>query len=136
MTAPKPITLADRTFDVPALPLRLNMKAYPLCRKLSTGGLVERIAGAKGSLDFSEDEMVDLAEIAFLGASAADPTLDRASFESLAVNPSQLLDAFFVLRYQTGGWVPIESQEGEEAVGEAQGEEIPQTSTSEESSQS
>lgn len=121
MTETRPMTLGGRTFDVPALPLRLNMKAYPLCRKLGAAGLIERIAASGGSLDCSEDEMADLVDLAFLGVSAADPSIDRAAFEELPVAPPQLLDAFFVLRYQSGGWVPATPTEGDDGAGEAKG---------------
>lgn len=135
MTDTKPISLGGRIFDVPALPLRLNMKAYPLCRKVTDGGLIARVSAAAGVLDCTEEEMTDLAEICLLGASAADPTMTRDVFESLPINPAELLDAFFVMRYQTGGWVPVAPQEGKDSVGEAEGVETPQTSTSEASSQ-
>jgi hypothetical protein len=121
MTDTRPVTLGGRTFGVPPLPLRLNKLAYPLCRKLSGAGLIERIATSGGALDCTEDEMIDLAELAFLGAQAADKDIDRAAFEELPIKPTELLDAFFALRYQTGGWVVIAPKEGEDDAGEAKG---------------
>lgn len=120
------ITLAGQPIEVPMLPLRLNMTAYPLCRKLSEAFTPERIVAAKGVLDCTEEEMADLAELAFIGARAADPALDRAAFDEWAVTPPELLDAFFPLRYQTGGWIAptpeqIAAMEGEQQPGEAMG---------------
>jgi len=136
MTDTLPITLGGRIFDVPPLPLRLNMRAYPLCRTLSTTDLIERVTASGGSLNCTEDEMADLVDLAFLGVTAADPTVDRAAFEDLPVKPPELLDAFFALRYQTGGWVTAKPQEGDD-TGEAKGaSRKPPKSTSEESLQS
>lgn len=135
MTDTLPITLGGRIFDVPPLPLRLNMRAYPLCRKLSGGGLIERIGKSGGSLNCTEEEMADLVDLVFLGVIAADPTVDRAAFENLAVKPPELVDSFFALRYQTGGWVAAKPQEGDD-TGEAKGaSRKPPKSTSEESLQ-
>lgn len=126
MTETRPIVLAGSTLDVPALPLRLNMRAYPLCRKLTNDDFLQRIADAKGVLVCTEEEMADLAELAFLAAKAANPALEREAFDGWAVTPPELLDAFFVIRWQTGGWIPAPiasaaPQEGEEEPGEAQG---------------
>jgi hypothetical protein len=121
MTETRPIKLGGRTFDVPALPLRINKTAYPLCRKLSAGGPDGRLSELTKSLDYSEEEMADLMELAFLAVTAADPTVDRAAFEELPVTPPELLDAFFVIRYQTGGWVPVTTAEGDDGAGEAKG---------------
>lgn len=137
MTDKKSITLGARSFDVPALPLRLNMKAYPLCRKLSGGSLIQRIAASGGSLDCTEEEMSDLVDLAFIGATAADSSIGREDFESLPVQPRELIDAFFAMRYQTGGWMPAPPQEEGSDTGEAQGaRKAPRKSTSKESSQS
>jgi hypothetical protein len=137
MTDPHSVTLGGRIFDVPPLPLRLNMRAYPLCRTLSGGTLLERIANSGGSLDCTEEEMAELAELAFIGAKAADPDLDRATFDELPILPAELINSFFALRYQTGGWVPVSAQEGIDDAGEAEGErKKPRKSTSEVSSQS
>jgi hypothetical protein len=124
MTDTRRIKLGGQAFDVPALPLRLNMKAYPLCRKLGAAGLIERIAASGGQLDCTADEMVDLVELTFLGVTAADPTVKRETFDELTVTPPELLDAFLVLRYQTGGWVPMPA-EGEHGAGEAPGAKKP-----------
>jgi hypothetical protein len=137
MTDTRPVTLGGRTFGVPPLPLRLNMKAYPLCRTLSAGSLLDRIAAAGGGLDCTEEEMADLAELAFLAASAGDADLERATFDELPVLPSELINAFFLMRYQSGGWVPMAAPEEADDTGEAKGVKgRPRKSTSEESSQS
>jgi hypothetical protein len=127
MTEPRTITLGGREIDVPALPLRLNMQAYPLCRKLSNDGLLERVAAAKGAVDCTADEMADLAELAFLAAKAADPALERDAFDEMPITPPELLDSFFSIRYQTGGWVATTPEEEPDPAGEAPGADQPPT---------
>lgn len=126
MTEPRTITLAGQQIDVPALPLRLNMIAYPLCRGLTNGGLLQRIAEAAGAVDCTAEEMADLAELAFIGAKAADPALEREAFDEWPITPPELLDAFFGIRYQTGGWVAATlGEEGPGDMGEARGAKKP-----------
>jgi hypothetical protein len=124
MTEPRTIVLAGQSLSVPALPLRLNKIAYPLCRKLTNDGLLERIIEAKGVLDCSAEEMEDLAELAFIAAKAADPTVEREAFDERPVTPPELLDVFLNIRYQTGGWTAA-PQEGQPAPGEARGAKKP-----------
>lgn len=124
MTDTRPITLAGKVLEIPPLPLRVNMRAYPLCQKLTNEDFLKRIAAARGVLVCSEEEMTELAELAFLAANAAEPTLEREDFDSWAVTPPELLDAFFTIRYQTGGWIaaPVGSAapgEGPDEPGEA-----------------
>lgn len=132
MTETRPITLGGRVFDVPALPLRINMKVYPLCKALSTAAdpadaessFVGRVLAASGSIfAISDEELATLAEIAFGGASAADKTMTREAFDDLPINPVELLDAFFVVRGQTGVWMAPKTPDtaGDQAEGEAQG---------------
>lgn len=121
MTETRTIILGARDFTVPALPLRFNMKAYPLCRKLTNAGLIDRAMEAKGVLDVTEAEMADLVELAFLGVSASESAISRADFEALPVTPPELLDAFFLLRYQTGGWTPVAASGEGPDTGEAEG---------------
>ena len=139
MTAePKEMTLGERTFLVPPLVLKYNMIAYPLCRKLSMSatndkgermpGCIERSLMAAGVLVADAGEMSDMAKAVFVAAQAADPDLTREEFDALAVTPPQLLDAILTVRYQTGGWRPVEP--GEVQPGEAQGEDAATTSPS------
>lgn len=128
MTEPKTIILAGEPRSVPALPLRLTVKAYPLCKKLANNGYAERYVDAVksgGTIEVSDEELADLAEIAFYGASAADPSLTREAFDDLPVTPPELIDCYFPIRLQTGGWIasdPTASpEEGQEVPGEAQG---------------
>lgn len=135
MTETRPIELAGRTIEVPPLPIRINMEAYPLCRKLTNSGFVERVlevlkANAEGDtkssvVELVADEMDGLVQLAFLASKAADPTLEREAFDQWPIAPAELLDAFWPIRYQTGGWTPPppdqESGEEEPAAGEAQG---------------
>lgn len=128
MTDTRDMILGGQTFAVPRLPLRATRKVYPLCRKLSVQGLLDRCAQSGGVLECSEEELADVAEIAFLCASAADETLTREAFETLAISPPELLDAFLVARYQTGAWVdPAAQPEGEQPSGEGKGEASPPT---------
>ncbi len=127
MTDTRPITLGTRTFDVPALPLRVCRVVYPLIRKLNNDGLIDRILAANGSLDCTQEEFDDLVEIAFLMANAAEP-VSNAEFDEMPITPPQLVDTLFAARYQSGGWVQI--QAGDEDSGEAQGAAQPPQSTS------
>ena len=120
MSDTRTITLGGMAFTVPALPFRINRRAYPLCRKLTAAGLIERALAASGSLDCTAEEMDDLGELAFLAASAADKTLTRDAFDDLPVAPPELLDAFIAIRYQTGAWVAQEAGV-ETGAGEMQG---------------
>lgn len=130
MTETRDMKLGGRTFAVPALPLETTMVVYPLCRKLATGGLVDRAQRSGGVLDVSKEEMSEVVEVAFLCAQAADPALSREAFLALPVTPPELLDAFFVARYQTGAWLAPEDAPS----GEGKGEASPLKSTSPESS--
>lgn len=119
ITQPKDMVLGDRTFSVPALPLGINLTAYPLCRDLTNSGLLERSIAENGALVCTADEMRQLADLAFLAAMAAEPGLSRAEFDALPVAPHQLLAAFQVIRFQTGAWVSVSAEDG--ALGEDQG---------------
>lgn len=135
MPAPdsRAIALGGRIFNVPQLPLRQNRIVYPIVRTLSAAptepdSFVSRLMAAGGSPDqVTPEELDQLAEIAFHAASAADRALTREEFEDLPISPVQLVEAFFVVRLQTGGWLVPESDsagaaaEGEAAPGEAQG---------------
>lgn len=143
MTYTRPITLGGRTFDVPSLPLRINRVVYPLIRALSMpddnpegSSFVARVLAANGSIfAVSDAEMDILIEIAWGGASAAEKTLSRGEFDDLPISPVELLDAFFIVRGQTGVWVkpPAREAAGDEPEGEAQGAMSPRASTSTES---
>lgn len=128
MTETRTITLAGRAIEVPPLPLRINMIAYPICRKLTNAEFVERYiaaARAKSLIEVTTEEMADLAEIAFCGAQAADRSLARDAFDEWSISPSELIDAFFPVRLQTQGWVAGEPQEGQSEPGEAEGAKKP-----------
>jgi hypothetical protein len=90
---------------VPPLPIRINRVVYPICRKLVMDDLLKRCIDASGELVATSEELDQLIQIAFLAASAADSTVTQEQFDQLAITPPQLLDAFFILRYQTGAWV-------------------------------
>lgn len=127
MTDTRDMTLGGRTFAVPRLPLKATMRVYPLCRKLTVNGLVDRCAAAGGVLDCSEEEMAEVAEIAFLCAASAEDGLTQEVFDALPISPPELLDAFFTARYQTGAWVAPEAKPEGDASGEAKGEASPPT---------
>ena len=130
----RPIKLGERTFEVPPFVLKHNMAIYPLCRRLSNNGMIDRFMKA-GAADFTADDMAELADIAFLSAAAAVP-ISRDEFEALTVTPAELFDAFLVARYQTGGWIATDAASATatdasgDAAGEAQGEARPPLSTS------
>jgi hypothetical protein len=124
------IVLGDRTFSVPPLPIRINRVVYPICRKLVMDDLLKRCIDAGGELVATSEELDQLIQIAFLAASAADSTVTQEQFDQLAITPPQLLDAFFLLRYQTGAWVEVPiasapSAPGENVPGEAEGVTAP-----------
>lgn len=122
------ITLAGTGFEVPMLPIRLNMIAYPLCRKLHNEGFLDRVIEGKGQINCSEEEMRDLVEIAFVAAQAANPRIVREEFDNWPITPPELVDAFFLVRYQTGAWIATDVAEQEEGEpGEAPGVETPPT---------
>lgn len=131
MSGTRDITLGGRTFAVPMLPLRISRLAYPLCVQLTKAQLFERAVQFGGVLDVTKDEMAQLSELAFLACQAADPTLKPDDFDNLPATPAEMLDAFYFIRFQTGGWRPIEP--GEKPAGEGEGVADPPTSTSTES---
>jgi hypothetical protein len=113
----KTIILAGSPIEVPFLPIRLNKIAYPLCRKLHNLGFMERVITGKGQLDCSPEEMEDLIELAYVAAVAANPRITRDEFDNWPVTPPELVDCWFLLRYQTGGWIaPEPSAEGEDEI--------------------
>jgi len=115
------ITLGDREFAVPMFPLRVNRKAYPLCRKLTNGAIVEQAVAAGGALACTDEQMEDLASLCFMAANAADPLLSEEQFDELLITPPQMLDAFFTIRFQTGGWTPVKVGGDQQPPGEVQG---------------
>lgn len=104
MSNTREITLGDKAFAVPPLPLRLNRYAYPLCRDLIASGLIDRCAVPGAVLEVTDAELQQLAEVAFLGAQAADRDLTREAFDDMAITPIQLLEAFFGVMPQTGAF--------------------------------
>lgn len=126
------IILAGGSFDVPMFPIRLNKIAYPICQKLHAAQVIERAIAGEGKCDVSAEEMDDLTELAFVAVQAANPRITREEFDNWPISPPELVDAFFLVRYQTGAWVPVEGsphdqlqvpEEGEEPSGEAPGVE-------------
>lgn len=104
MTDSREITLGGRELSVPRLPHRLNRRAYPLCRDLIAGGLIDRCARPDTVLEVTDTEMTALADVAFLAAQAADPEMTQEAFEDMPITPLELLEAFFEIMVQTGGW--------------------------------
>ncbi len=135
MTDTRDIVLGGRTFEVPRLPLGVNIKAYPLLRKVNNNGLFERWHAPDGGP--TEEDMADIALVGFLCAKAADPALTREEFDALPIAPHELFDTLIVARFQSGAWVEAtpSAADGEDA-GEAPGEPKPRKSTSAASSQS
>lgn len=129
------LSLGGREFEVPRLPLGVTILVYPICQRLTNGGLAERLLKADAQpLNVSAEEIADLTEIAFQAAHAADDTLDVKAFLALPVTPPELFAAFFVMRIQCGGWSTRKAEDGDEP-GEGEGARPP-TSTSTESSPS
>jgi len=109
MTKPRVINLGDESFVVPPLPIRWNREVYPICARLTDGGLLERWLASGGKHRLEDDEFADLVEIAWFLTRAAGATFDRAAFDNLPYNQIQLMNAFFVARYQTLVWLEIET---------------------------
>jgi hypothetical protein len=130
MTQTRDIVLGGKTFAVPVLPLRHNRVIYPLCRDLSADpdnaeSFIGRLAASGGSPDkVADDELDKLIQIAFHAAQAADKELSGAAFDELPITPPELLNAFFLIRLQTGAWLMADSTQiegGEPEAGEAKG---------------
>jgi hypothetical protein len=128
MTENRTVTVAGRKYSVPPLPFRVNREVYPICRKLNNGGLVERAIQAMGALDCTMEEMDDLAQVTFLSVRSVDPDLTREEFDGLAFTPPELIDAYFVIRALTGGWVDLPPATTEAPSGEAKGSPAPRKS--------
>lgn len=128
MTETRDIVLGGKTFAVPLLPLRHNRVVYPLCRDLSADGedsLMARLIAAQGKVEaVRDDEWPKLIDIAFHGAAAADKDLTREAFDDMPVTMPQLLDAFFIVRLQTGVWLaqPASDAADEASAADASGE--------------
>ena len=103
--APRDITLAGKVFSVPMLRISINREAYPLCARLTLSGVLDRI-GQDGTINLSGEDIDALADLAFWGTLAADGNLTREEFDEMPISPVELLDAFIVMRWQTGGWMP------------------------------
>lgn len=127
MTETRTMTLAGTAYSVPPLPIRHNRVIFPICRKLTQDGLIDRCIAANGSLECTGEEFDQMIEIAFLCIVAGGATLSRDEFEQLPITPGELLDAFFIARYQTGAWVALPDPEQEPAQGEAKGPARPRT---------
>lgn len=127
MPKTRTITLAGSEFAVPLLPIRLNKVAYPICRKLHNGGFLDRVIEGRGQVDCSAEEMEDLADLCFTAVQAAEPRITREEFDGWPISPPELVDAYIIIRYQTGAWIaPDELETGDEEApptGEAQGAE-------------
>ena len=128
MSEIRTITLGGKAFAVPPLPLRANRVVYPLCRKLTAAGVIERCIEAEGSLDCTTDEIDDLAEIIYQSITTGLIPPSRDEFNALPIEPGELLDAFFAIRYQTGGWISAPAQPDKDPpAGEAKGPARPRT---------
>ncbi len=103
--APRDITLAGKVFSVPMLRISINREAYPLCARLTSSGVLDRI-GSDGTINLSGEDIDALADLAFWGTLAADGNLTREEFDEMPISPVELIDAFIVMRWQTGGWLP------------------------------
>lgn len=124
--------LGGRTFAVPRLPLQATIRAYPLCRKLRNSDVLGRFTEISPG-EFTEEDMRDLAEVAFICAQAADWSFPRAEFDQLSITPGELVDAFMLVAiFQTGGWFEIAG--APDQSGEGEGAARPPKSTSTESS--
>lgn len=119
------IELGDNTYTVPRLPFKYSRKVYPLCQRLTNAGLPQRIVLPEAPLQLTDDEVDDLAVIAFLAAQAVEPTMTQDAFDNMPITPPQLYDAFFAIRKACGGWRT--QTEGQEPSGESQGTEEPPT---------
>ena len=130
----KPMVLGGRTFEVPHLPLGVTIKLYPALCNLSNGGFIDRWFGTGPTAD----DMVELTDVLFDVAAVAEPDLQREAFDALPVTPEEMLQAFLVARYQSGGWAPPPPKpEGDETEpGEGKGAPKSPKSTSAASSES
>ena len=89
MTQTRDITLAGHTYAVPPLPLAITIPLYPILRKLEMSGFAERWGGGEPS----DEDMADIAMVAFLCVKGCDPEFTAAKFYDLAIMPSQLFQA-------------------------------------------
>lgn len=131
------IRLGGRVFNVPRLPLGVSMLVYPVCQRLTNGGLAERLLRRDTALEITDAEAADLIDVAFQLAHAVDDGLDPKAFLAMTVTPPELFDAFFVARTQCGGWRAQAVGAGDgDAPGERLGADMPPPSTSTASSPS
>ena len=138
MSTTRTIMLGKRTFDIPELPFSVSIDVYPLCQKLvdpkpdadgidnNVDARILRTLKSGGSIWLSRDELVDLAEIAFLACTAAEPDFTRKEFDALTITPLQLAMSFPPIKIQTGAWV-IGTAEEDPDQGEESGAEKPLT---------
>jgi hypothetical protein len=119
------IVLAGQKYSVAPLSLRVNREVYPICRRLSNAGLIDRAVASQGSLDCTPEEMGDLSDLVFLVIAAGGDTIERDKFDDLPITPPELLEAFIQIRYQTGAWLAPTAENQGDAPGEAAGVSAP-----------
>jgi len=139
MSDTRPIVLGSKVFDIPQLPFRIFIDAYPICQKLceesiDEGGIdmcvdarIKRALKGSTGIRLSRDELVDLGEVAFLACTAADPAFTRADFDNLPITPWILSLAFLTIKLQTGAWSVATDDQEQPGAGEAQGADAPLT---------
>lgn len=106
--ATRTMKLGDHTFDVPPLPLRIGKFAYPIAFRLTREGFVDRLLASTDAVDVTGQDFNDLVELALLGVQAAGSEMTREQIEDHAIPITDLVDAFFLMRFQTGVWQPVE----------------------------
>lgn len=122
-----PITLASKTYELKALPLKATKVVYTICQRLSNDGLAARLTNTAPdapALAVTDEEFDGLCKIALTAAQTADPELTQAAFDAMPITPPELYDAFFEIRKACGGWRPVKAGE---AVGEPKGTDEPPT---------
>ena len=99
--SPRSLRLGDLDLMIPPLPLRLNVKAYPIVVQLMQAGFVDRLVGSGDSVIVTGEDFEALVQLAGLATEAAGLSID---ITDQAVPLPDLIEAFFVMRLQTGAW--------------------------------
>lgn len=100
------LRLGGQELQIPDLPLRMNLKVYPLVVRLIEGGFLNRLFASTDSINLTPDDFAGLVELAGYAVEAGGGTMTPEQLQDEVISVPDLCKCFLVMRLATGAWVP------------------------------
>jgi len=116
MSNTQTITLGDRSFEIPELPLGVMRKIWPISARMSLRAKAAKATGDQLELvkaTSSPDNIDDAIEIVFLGISFGTPSFKREELDNIICDLNEIIIAALIVSMQAGG-----KKEGDKPAGE------------------